>query len=43
MFCDLQLIGNKVVEGHLAGSVDRTCDSSSQGYDFKTHVEPRAY
>ena len=29
--------------GHLAGAVGRTCDSQSQGHDFKPHVGCGAY
>lgn len=32
---------NSVIEGHLAGLVGRTCSFSSQGREFKTHVQCR--
>ena len=29
--------------GFLAGSVSKACDSWSQGHEFKSHIEQRAY
>ena len=32
---------NTLVEGHLAGSIGRACDSWSLGHKFEPHIECR--